>query len=114
MSFNTSHITSGFAKKVVVVLVMFSMAHYVFAVDGTMDGGKKSSKAFSTLKSDLNFSLKSGYTYRGNRSFGTKRSSSSISSSTVITYQRGNVTWVMPYRIKTNVLKKFKTPTPVR
>jgi hypothetical protein len=114
MRFHTTKIGSGFAKKVVVVLALFSMAHYVFAVDGTMDGGKNASKAFSTLKSDLNFSLKSGYTYKGNKHFGTKRVLNTISSSTVITYQRGNVTWVMPYRNKTTILNKFKTPAPNR
>jgi len=114
MRYQTLKTGSGFAKKVVVVLALFSMAHYVFAVDGTMDGGKKSSKAFSTLKSDLSFSLKSGYTYRGNKNFGTKRTLNTIQSNTVITYQRGNATWVMPYRNKTTILNRFRTPTPNR
>jgi len=113
MRYHSHKIGSGFAKKVVIVLALFSMAHYVFAVDGTMDGGKKSTKAFSTLKSDLSFSLSSGYTYRGNKNFGTRRSANSIQSNSVITYQRGNVTWVLPYRNKT-VLNKFKTPAPNR
>ena len=113
MRYHSHKIGSGFAKKVLVVLALFSMAHYVFAVDGTMDGGKRS-KAFSTLKSDLNFSLKSGYTYKGSKNFGTKRTLNSIQSSTVVTYQRGNVTWIMPYRNKTKILNKFKTPAPIR
>ena len=110
MRYQSLKIGTGFAKKVLVVLALFSMAHYVFAVDG----GKKSSKAFSTLKSDLSFSLKSGYTYKGNKSFGTRRTLNSVQSNSVITYQRGNVTWVMPYRNKTTILNKFKTPSPVR
>jgi hypothetical protein len=110
---NYSHkMVSEFAKKVLVVLALFSMANYVFAVDGTMDGGKKSSKAYSTLKSDLSFSLKSGYLYRGNKNFGTKRYQNTITSNSVITYQRGNITWVFPHRNKTSILQKFKTPTP--
>ena len=114
MRYQSLKIGSGFAKKVLVVLALFSMAHYVFAVDGTTNGGKKSSKAFSTLKSDLSFSLKSGYTYKGNKNFGTRRTLNSVSSNSVITYQRGNVTWVMPYRNKTTILNKFRTPAPVR
>lgn len=113
MCYQSLKIGSGFAKKLVVVLALFSMAHYVFAVDGTIDGGKKS-KAFSTLKSDLNFSLKSGYTYRGNKNFGTRRTLNTVQSNSVITYQRGNVTWVLPYRNKTTILNKFKTPSPNR
>jgi hypothetical protein len=112
MRYYSLKIGSQFAKKVMVILALFSMANYVFAVDGTLIGGKKSSKAYSTLKSDLSFSLKSGYTYRGNKNFGTRRSQNTIMSSSVITYQRGNITWVMPYRNKTTILQKFKTPTP--
>ena len=114
MRYQSLKIGAGFAKKVVIVLAMFSMATYVFAVDGTMDGGKKSTKAFSTLKSDLSFSLKSGYTYRGNKNFGTKRTLNTIQSSSVVTYQRGNVTWILPYRNKTTILNKFRTPAPNR
>ena len=112
MRYFSPKIWTDFAKKVLVMLALFSTVNYVFAVDGTLIGGKKSSKAFSTLKSDLNFSLKSGYSYRSNKSFGTRRSASMVMSNSVITYQRGNVTWVMPYRNKTTILQKFRTPSP--
>ena len=106
-----THITSArFTKKVLVILSVLLLGQYVFAVDSWIDGGKKSTKTFSTIKSDLSMSLKSGYHFHNYKVMGQKRGQNSLQSNSIITFQRGNVTWVMPYRSKSKVLQKFKTP----
>ena len=105
------HIRPGqFIRKVMVIAVIICFGQYVFAVDGLIDGGKKSTKAFSTIKSDLSISLKNGYSFHSYKSMGSKRSQNMIMSNSILTYQKGNVTWVVPQKNKAKILQKFKTP----
>lgn len=107
----TLHIRAGrFTRKVLVVAAIICLGQYVFAVDGLIDGGKKSTKAFSTIKSDLSISLKNGYNFHNYKSMGTRRSQNMVMSNSIITFQKGNVTWVVPQTNKTKILQKFKTP----
>ncbi len=108
---HSTHNPSGkFSRKVLVVLSVLLLGQYVFAVDSWIDGGKKSTKTFSTIKSDLSISLKSGYHFHNYKVMGQKRGQTMVHSNSIITFHKGNVTWVMPYRSKTKVLQKFKTP----
>jgi hypothetical protein len=105
------HISSGkFIRKVLVMAAIICFGQYVFAVDGLIDGGKKSTKAFSTIKSDLSISLKNGYSFHSYKSMGSKRSQNMIMSNSILTYQKGNVTWVVPQKSKAKILQKFKAP----
>ncbi|MFZ9661420.1 MAG: hypothetical protein ACO29O_06025 [Chitinophagaceae bacterium] len=110
-------ILSKYPKKVVLGFLCFlSIGHYVFAVDGIIVGNKKATKTFSNIKSDLHLSLNSGFHYHQNKNFNSRKSINSprVDNNSVITYQKGNVIWVLPQR---NTLKiivdKFKTPSPV-
>jgi hypothetical protein len=87
------------------------IGHYVFAVDGLIEGGKKTSKTFSTIKSDLSISLKSGYNFHSYKMMGQKRAHHMVMSNSYLTFHRGNVTWGVPYKSKAKVLGKFKTPS---
>lgn len=105
--------TSKFFRKTLVMLAVFGMTQYVFAVDGTLiDGGKaKSSSTFSSIKKDMNLSLKSGFHFNSNKSLGISKSGKKGAMlNTVISYQKGNVTYYLPYRSKP-ILQKFKTPS---
>jgi hypothetical protein len=105
------HISPGkFTRKVLVMAVIICLGQYVFAVDGLIDGGKKSTKAFSTIKSDLSISLKNGYNFHSYKSMGSKRSQNMVMSNSIITFQKGNITWVVPQKNKSKILQKFKTP----
>ncbi len=108
-----NNLLTRFAKKVLVLTVLFSMAQYVFAVDGNMNGGgsrsKTSKSKFSTIKSDLNLSLKYGYSYNGNKSFDFRKTNNVILVNSVVTYKKGNVTYILPYKNKI-ILQRFKTP----
>lgn len=46
------------------------------------------------------FSLRSGYTYRGNKVLNTESNNQYISFNTVITHQRGNTTYIVPLKKK--------------
>lgn len=96
--------------KTAIVAVVFAMSQYVFAIDGTLGGGKgKSNSTFSTLKKDLNISLKSGYSFGNNKTYGAHRNQKGMLNS-VISYQKGNITYYVPMKNKP-VLQKFKTPS---
>jgi len=96
-------------KKMTAILAIVLITHYVFAVDRT-EGGKKSSKVFSSIKTNLTFSLKSMYSVSNQGNLQLKRGSSMSTPYTVVTYHKGNQTWVMPYKNNVKILQKFKTP----
>ena len=100
---------SKFTRKSLVIAAVFCLGN-VFAIDALIDGGKKSTKAFSTIKSDLSISLKNGYNFHSYKPMGSKRGQNMVMSNSIITYQRGNVTWVVPQKNKAKILQKFKTP----
>ena len=70
------------------------------------DGGKKSTSAKSLLSlrsNSLNyrsFSLKSGYNFRGMSVIGTSRQDQYLTLNTVITYEKGNATYILPLKRK--------------
>lgn len=108
MNFSAKHMTARFWGKVAIVAVVFSMSQYVFAIDGTLGGGVKSKSTFSTLKKDLTLSLNSGYAFNGNKSFNSRNHRGMLNS--VVSYQKGNITYYLPYKNKP-VLQKFRTPS---
>ncbi len=100
---------SGFVSKMTATLLFFVLSWAVFAVDGIVIRNKSSKSSFSNMKKNITLSLNSGFAYRDNKSFGFRKTGSSNSFSTVITYQKGNIKYVLPYKHKT-ILHKFKTP----
>ena len=66
--------------------------------------GKRSKKISfdikpSTIKSKLSFSLKSGLTYKGSL-INTSATGISSGANTLVTYKKGNVTYIIPYKQK--------------
>jgi hypothetical protein len=88
---------------------MLFLSVSVFAVDGIVSKSKSAKSAYSNMKKNLSLSLSSGYTYRDNRSFGFKKSGKDNTFNSVITYQKGNITYMLPYKNK-SALQRFKTP----
>ena len=105
-----ANFSGSILKKVMAILAIVLIAHYGFAVDGNQ-GGKKSARVFSSIKSNLNFSLKSMYSVSNQGNLQLKRGPSMSTPYTVVTYHKGNQTWVMPYKNSAKVLQKFKTPS---
>ena len=93
------------------VLVTASLAAFATFVD---DGGKKGTKASTSDFTVRNFSLRTPYNYKSNNLFNTSGSRNFIMLNTVITYQKGNATYVLPLKKKV-ILNKIKfNPAPVK
>lgn len=98
-----------FSARIAATMLLFVVATAVFAVDGIVIRSKSSKSSFSNMKKNITLSLNSGFSYRDNKSFGFRKTGSSNSFNSVITYQKGNIKYVIPYKHKT-ILQKFKTP----
>lgn len=104
MNLTAPHIKHLLKRKLATcILVTASVA--CFATLG--DGGKKSASATKSLLSQKastynfkSFSLKSGYQYRGSQPFTMEQDKSFIMLNTVITYQKGNSTYILPMKKK--------------
>jgi hypothetical protein len=95
-------------KLVTAVLVTASLA--AFATFGD-DGGRKARSANSEFRT-TSFSLRTPYNYKSNNLFSNSRPQKFIMLNTVVTYQKGNATYVLPLKRKV-ILDKIKfNPAP--
>jgi hypothetical protein len=89
-------------RKAAVILLLAISAVTAFATLG--DGKSRTIKAKKSLLSDRtnvlngNFSLKSGYSFRGNQVI--TQNEKYINLNTVVTYQKGNATYILPLKKK--------------
>ena len=100
-------------RKLAVILLLAISAVTAFATLG--DGKSRTIKPKHSLLSDRNitstgnFSLKSGYTFRGNQVINTQ-SERYINLNTVVTYQKGNTTYILPLKKKVMLNKVTFNP----
>jgi hypothetical protein len=80
-------------------------------------GGDKNKKRTANLQSDFvpirltnSFILKNGFTYSGSRVFSVQKENSTFSINSIVTYQRGNTTFIMPYKYRVNTASFRITP----
>src|SRR5688500_10895292 len=105
MNLNAS-ISKCLIKRKLVTALFITMSVGAFATlgDGKQKGGGGTqSKALLSRPSHYNyktFSLKSGYNYRGSMLFQTAKEEKFIMLNTVITYQKGNATYILPMKKK--------------
>ena len=104
-----SILVGKFFKTVAVMGISFMLSVCVFAIDGIVMKSKSGKSSFSNMKKNLSLSLREGFSYKDNKSFGFKRNGHTVMFNNVITYQKGNITYILPFRNKV-VLNKFKTP----
>jgi hypothetical protein len=72
------------------------------------DGGKKGIRSLSSSDfTTKSFSLRTPYNYKSNDLFSTSRPQKFIMLNTVVTYQKGNATYVLPLKRKV-LLDKIK------
>lgn len=104
-----------FGKKLTILALLAVVTGVAFATLG--DGKTKTNKSKKSLLSNKvvlspgTFSLKSGYNYRGNEVLSLE-SNRYISINTVITYQKGNSTYIMPLKKKVLLDKVTFNPNP--
>jgi len=91
-------------RKIAVILLIAVSAIASFATLG--DGKSKSTLPGTSLLSNKtalkpgSFSLRSGYTYRGNKVINHTTDKKYISLNTVVTLQKGNTTFIVPLKKK--------------
>jgi hypothetical protein len=98
-----------FIKKAGIILALVSVTMVTFADKGA---GKKSraktamninTTSSTSLKASILFNIKNGLTYKGSLLANRKVVSNTITSSSLITYQKGNTTYIIPYKNKVTV-----------
>ena len=91
------------------LIIGFAIFGTVLALASSGGGGKKKSLAaqqgFVPLKASHGFTLKSGPNYTGSHVFGSQRNDRFVLYNTLITYQKGNTIFVLPYKYKMNTVK---------
>ena len=100
------------SKKKIITALLIGGSLAAFATLGDGEGKKVSySRSLLTYKPVYNyksFTLKSGYNYRGTNIFSAKSSQENyIILNKVITYQKGNTTYILPLKRKV-LLDKIK------
>ena len=102
MSINQSTILK-IARRATVAFLLAASAISAFAILGDKGKTPKSHSFLSVQNFTISpgsFSLKSNYHYRGSQVINTGRSNQYISVNTVLTYQKGNSTYIVPLRKK--------------
>jgi len=85
---------------------------------GIADGGVKNNKYSLRNLSNLShrgisiYSIRSGLQFSGSQVFTQSTSGNSTEMNSGLSFERGNTSYVFPYKIKVKV-PKFKTPSPV-
>jgi hypothetical protein len=93
----------GFVKKVCTSLTMIGIAAIAFA---SMGGGGNKNKStcvkvdFTPVRTSGGFTLKAGPSYRGSLTLGQEKHDNVISFNSVISYQKGNTTYILPYKFR--------------
>ncbi len=91
-----------FTKRLLTIALLFSVVQVAMADRGI--GKKNKNKTIlniytpSTLRNSIAFNLKSGLSYKGSLLSNTNTVGNSIMSNSLITYQKGNITYIIPYK----------------
>jgi hypothetical protein len=88
-------------------LLLVGLSFAAFATLG--DGKAKKKNSLLNSKPTITpgkFSLKSGYQYRGSQIISQKKDNNSFTRTSLVTYQKGNMTYILP--VKTIIPEKIK------
>lgn len=88
-------------------LFLVGLSFVAFATLG--DGKAKKKSSLLNSKPTITpgkFSLKSGYQYRGSQIINQKKDNNSFTRNSLVTYQKGNMTYILP--VKTIIPEKIK------
>jgi hypothetical protein len=91
-------------KKLFISTLLIAVVSLTFASMGGGGDKKKSNIPLKTnfvpIRTTTGFTLKSGPTFTGSFLLGEERTRNSVSFNTVVTYQKGNSIYIMPYKYK--------------
>ena len=99
-------------KRKIATALLITASVAAFATLG--DGGKKGHKPAPQKLTAKNFSLRTNFNLRDNNFTFTPKTNTFITLNTVVTYQKGNATYILPLKKKV-LLDKIKfNPAPPR
>jgi hypothetical protein len=102
-------VKNNIKKGLFLVLLIAGISQFVSAIDGIVVKSRSSKLSFSNMKKNLTLNLHTGFSYNDNKSFGFVKNDRHNSFKSVISYQKGNIKYNIPYKNKV-ILQKFKTP----
>ncbi len=89
-------------KKTVTSFVLIGIGCLALASMG--GGGNKKDKTvkpeFTPIRTTNGFTLKAGPAYHGSMIFGQEKTKSLVAYNSIVTYQRGNTTYILPVKYK--------------
>lgn len=94
-------------KKTLASSVLLGVVGLALASSG---GGKAKSSSsvetgFIASRTSTGFSLKAGPRYSGSQMFSTQRTGNAVLFNSVVTFQKGNTVYILPYKYKMNTTK---------
>ena len=95
-------------RHAVISTLLLAVVGLAFASKGG-GGDKKKEKAvplrteFTPIRTTGNFTLKSSPAYSGSFFLGQEKTKTTISFNTLVTYEKGNSIFIMPYKYKVNI-----------
>ena len=93
-------------KLTTLFLIGLSVTAFAIVGDGKSKGKKSSLLSSKPTITPGKFTLKSGYQYRGSQIISQKKDNNSFTRNSLVTYQKGNMTYILP--VKTIVPQKIK------
>ncbi|UEG48517.1 hypothetical protein LK994_07695 [Ferruginibacter lapsinanis] len=95
-----------FAKRLLILTVLFSTVNAVFADRGFGKRNKNratlnvNTSPSVSLRNAISFNLRTGLSYKGSLLTSVQRSGNFITTNSIVTYQKGNTTYIIPYKNK--------------
>lgn len=100
---------SKYSLKLLVAALFLGFAGFAGASMGGEKKNKKTTKAteeFIPIRTTAGFTLKAGPSYKGSLGFNSsKTNNGTLAINTLVTYQKGNTTYIMPYNSRISVGK---------
>ena len=93
-------------KLTTLFLIGLSFTAFAIVGDGKSKGKRSSLLSSKPTITPGKFSLRSGYQYRGSQIINQQKDKNSFTRNSLVTYQKGNMTYVLP--LKTIVPQKIK------
>ena len=100
---NVYNIAGVNLRKMSISFLLLGLTFFTFAsIGGDKNKSKKSSiqSGFTPIRTNRGFTLKEGLAYRGSLIIRQERTPNSINYNSLITYQKGNSTYILPNKYK--------------
>ena len=89
--------------KFAISVLLIAVVAITFASKGGAKKNKLPNTDFVPVRTTTGFTLKSGPSYGGSHILSQQKSTNSFSFNSVVTYQKGNTIYIMPYKYKVSV-----------